>query len=87
MATNVYRNLSFSSKGSKTTPSKSAKTSESIKNLEVSTNRLIDRKVDHKELKQVIEIKADRSEVTEQFLTKAEFLDLREQSTELQRTV
>ena len=28
MATYVYRNLPFSSKGSKTTPSKSAKTSE-----------------------------------------------------------
>lgn len=50
-------------------------------------NRVIDRKVDHKDLKQVIEAKADRSEVFDKYAEKQEFIELREQSAELLRTV
>ena len=50
-------------------------------------NRIIDRKVDHKDLKQVIEGKADRNEVVDKYAEKQEFIELREQSAELLRTV
>ena len=63
------------------------KTTESLKNMEVSLNRIIDRKVDHKDLKQVVESKADRNEVVDKYAEKQEFIELREQSAELLRTV
>ena len=63
------------------------KTSDSLKNLEVSLNRVIDRKVDHKELKQVIDSKADRSEVTEKYVEKTEFYELKDQSLDTLRNV
>lgn len=63
------------------------KTSDSLKNLEVSLNRVIDRKVDHKELKQVIDSKADKSELIEKYTEKTEFYELKDQSKEVLRNV
>lgn len=41
------------------------KTTENLKNIEVNLSRTIDRKVDHKDLKQVIDSKADRVELSD----------------------
>lgn len=63
------------------------KTSDSLKNLEVSLNRIIDRKVDHKDLKQVIDSKADKSELTDKYIEKTEFYELKDQSLDTLRNV
>lgn len=63
------------------------KTTESLKNIEVNLNRSIDRKVDHKDLKQVIDNKADRAELVEKYAVKAEYDEVRDQFMELVRTV
>lgn len=63
------------------------KTTESLKNIEVNLNRSIDRKVDHKDLKQVIDNKVDRAELVEKYAAKAEYDEVRDQFMELVRTV
>lgn len=63
------------------------KTTESLKNMEVNLNRVIDRKVDHKDLKQVIDSKADRVELVEKYAQKAEHDEVRDQFVELVRSV
>lgn len=60
---------------------------DNLKNMETTLNRTIDRKVDHKDLKQVIDSKADRAELVEKCAPKAEYDELREQFMELVRTV
>lgn len=64
-----------------------AKTTDNLKNMEVTLNRTIDRKVDHKDLKQVIDSKADRVELVEKYAQKSEHDEVRDQFMELVRSV
>ena len=50
-------------------------------------NRVIDRKVDHKDLKQVIDTKADRTELVEKYAIKSEYDEVRDQFMDLVRSV
>lgn len=56
---------------------------ENLKNMEVNLNRVIDRKVDHKDLKQVIDSKAERAELAEKYAPKAEHDEVRDQLMDL----
>lgn len=54
-----------------------AKIQEKIKNQEISLGRIIERKVDHKDLKMVIDEKADRQELMEKFVFRNDYEALR----------
>jgi len=53
--------------------------------LEVNINRLIDRKVDHKDLKSVIDNKADRVDLMEKYALKQEYDEMRAQFIDVVR--
>jgi nitrate/nitrite-specific signal transduction histidine kinase len=53
------------------------KIQEKIKMQEVSLGRIIERKVDHKDLKMVIDEKADRQELQDRFVYRNDFEALR----------
>ena len=62
-----------------------AKSTENLKTLEVNINRLIDRKVDHKDLKSVIDNKADRVDLMEKYALKQEYDEMRAQFIDVVR--
>lgn len=64
-----------------------SKISEKIKNQEISLSRIIERKVDHKDLQMVIDSKADNKEVFEKFAFKQEHDMLQQQTSDLMQLI
>ena len=64
-----------------------SKISEKIKNQEISMSRIIERKVDHKDLQMVIESKADNKEIFEKFVFKQEHDMLQQQTSEAMQMI
>lgn len=62
-----------------------AKSTETLKTLEVNMNRLIDRKVDHKDLKAVVDNKADRVDLMEKYALKQDYDEMRTQFIDVVR--
>lgn len=60
-----------------------SKISEKIKNQEINLLRTVERKVDHKDLKMVIDEKADRQELMDKFVFRNEFDQLHNQTQDI----